>query len=112
MTEDDGVPKTPTMADDLFWDCAAQLYEQSGVVEATMFGFRCIRVDDQFVGMPADNSLWVKLPATQVEQLIDSGVGEVCAPNGRPFREWVGIRSLDESLWLSLLSDSITFVRP
>ena len=88
------------------------MYEQPGVVESTMFGFRCIRVDEQFVGMPADNSLWVKLPAPQVEQLIDSGVGEVCAPNGRPFREWVGIRSLDEKLWLTLLHDSIAFVRP
>ena len=103
---------SPTEADDLFWDCAAQLYEQPGVAESTMFGFRCIRVDEQFVGMPTDNSLWVKLPATQVDELIESGVGEVCAPNGRRFREWVGVRSLDESLWLSLLRDSINFVRP
>jgi hypothetical protein len=44
--------------------------------------------------------------------LIESGAGEACAPNGRRFREWVGIRSLDEDLWLSLLNDSITFVRP
>ena len=101
-----------TNANDLFWDCAAQLYEQPGVVESTMFGNRCIRVDDQFVGMPLDNSLWVKLPAPQVEQLINTGVGEVCAPNGRRFREWVGIPSLDEGLWLSLLNDSIVFVRP
>lgn len=104
--------RPPSEADDLFWDCAPQLYDQPGVVESTMFGFRCVRVDDQFVGMPADNSLWVKLPAVQVEQLIDSGVGEVCAPNGRPFREWVGVRSLDEELWLGLLNDSIAFVRP
>jgi len=47
-----------------------------------------------------------------VEQLIDSEIGEVCAPNGRPFREWVGVRSLDEDLWIRLLNDSITFVRP
>jgi hypothetical protein len=104
--------KEATEADDLFWDCAAQLYEQLGVAESTMFGFRCIRVDEQFVGMPTDNSLWVKLPATQVDELIESGAGEACAPNGRRFREWVGIRSLDEDLWLSLLNDSITFVRP
>ena len=101
-----------TEADDVFWDCAAQLYEQPGVMESTMFGFRCLRVDDQFVGMPVQDSLWVKLPATQVEELIESGVGEVCAPNGRRFREWVGIPSIDERLWLELLNDSITFVRP
>ena len=101
-----------TTADELFWDCAAELYGQPGVIESTMFGFRCIRVDDQFVGMPADNSLWVKLPADRVDELIDSGVGEVCAPNGRRFKEWVGIRALEEPLWMELLTESIEFVRP
>lgn len=101
-----------TTAATLFWDCAAELYNLPGVVESTMFGFRCVRVDDQFVGMPADESLWVKLPAPRVTELIDSGVGEVCAPSGRPFKEWVGVRKLDEQLWLELLRESIDFVRP
>ncbi len=96
----------------LFWDCAAELYSLPGLIESTMFGFKCLRVDGQFVGMPADDSLWVKLPADRVVELIDSGVGEVCAPSGRPFKEWVGIRALDETLWLSLLNESIEFVRP
>lgn len=104
--------KKPSEADELFWDCAAQLYGEPGVVESTMFGFKCLRVDTQFVGMPADNQLWVKLPEDQVNELIDSGVGVVCAPAGRPFREWVGIPDLDEGLWMTLLHDSIAFVRP
>ncbi len=99
-------------AEALFWDCVAQLYEIDGVVESTMFGFGCLRVEGQFVAMPADDSLWVKLPKARVESLIDSGVGEVCAPNGRPFREWVGVRRLDEATWMNLLRDSIDFVRP
>lgn len=99
-------------ADDLFWDCAAELYQVPGVAESTMFGFRCVRVDEQFVAMPADESLWVKLPADQVEELIAIGVGEPCAPNGRRFREWVGVRSLDRDMWMDLLRDSIDFVRP
>jgi hypothetical protein len=99
-------------AEKLFWDCAFKLYELPGVAESTMFGFKCLRVDEQFVGMPADNCLWVKLPAEQVEELIEIGVGEPCAPNGRRFREWVGIRSAEEDLWMDLLNDSIDFVRP
>jgi hypothetical protein len=110
--QDKGKAKGLTEAEELFWDCAAQLLELPGVTESTMFGFRCLRVENEFVGMPADNTLWVKLPATQVGELIDSEVGEVCAPNGRPFREWVCIRSLDEDLWLELLTNSIAFVRP
>lgn len=99
-------------ADDLFWDCAAQLYEIEDVVESTMFGFRCVRVAGQFVAMPADGRLWVKLPEARVSGLIDDGVGEVCAPGGRPFREWVAIADLDEALWMTLLRESIEFVRP
>ena len=98
-------------AEDLFWDCAAQLYETDGVVESTMFGFRCLRVDSQFVGMPADNQLWVKLPEDRVAAMIEDGTGEVCAPNGRVFREWVGVRVLNEAQWLNLLRESIEFVR-
>ena len=104
--------ETTNEAEAVFWDCAAELFSLPGVVESTMFGFRCLRVDGQFVGMPADDSLWVKLPADRVDELIDSGVGEVCAPSGRPFKEWVGIPSIDEDLWLSLLTESIDFVRP
>ena len=96
---------------DLFWDCAAQLYEVDGVVESTMFGFRCLRVGDQFLAMPADGQLWVKLAEARVDEMIDSGAGVVCAPAGRPFREWVGITTLDEELWLELLRESIEFVR-
>ena len=99
-------------ADELFWDCAAVMYNKPGVIESTMFGFRCIRVDDQFVGMPADDALWVKLPADRVTELIDSGRGEPCAPAGRRFKEWVKIRELDEGWWIELLEESIEFVRP
>ncbi len=101
---------SPSVA--LFWDCAHQLFEIDNVEESTMFGFRCIRVSGQFVAMPADDSLWVKLPEARVSALIASAHGQVCAPNGKPFREWVGISRLDESTWMQLLHESIDFVRP
>ena len=102
--------KRLTPADELFWDCAAALFADSDVHESTMFGFRCVRHRSAFVGMPADNRLWVKLPADRVHELIESGVGEECAPNGRRFREWVKVPELNESLWLGLLQESIEFV--
>jgi hypothetical protein len=76
------------------------------VEESTIFGFRCIRVDDQFVGMPAHDSLW------RASAIVDSGVGEICAPAERTFREWIGIRTLDEALWLDLLRESIDIAHP
>lgn len=104
--------QSPSDAEALFWDCAVELYAQPGVAESTMFGHRCLRVDGQFVGMPADNSLWVKLPAARVEAMLADGSGEPCEPNGRRFREWVGVRQLDERLWVALLRESVDFVRP
>ena len=77
-----------------------------------MFGFDCLRVQNQFVGMPANDQLWVKLPEERVNQLIADGVGDVCRPNGRRFREWVGIRQINEERWLEFLRESIEFVRP
>ena len=103
--------KPVSAADELFWDCASLLYSIEGLRESTMFGFRCLRIGNQFVGMPAQDRLWVKLPEERVACLIDSEVGEVCAPNGRRFREWVQIAQLDEDLWMSLLRESIDFVR-
>lgn len=107
-----GSTQGESRADALFWDCAAQLYAIDGVAESTMFGFGCIRIRDEFVAMPARDSLWVKLPAARVSALIESGDGEPCAPNGRRFREWVGIPRLDETTWMALLRESIEFVRP
>lgn len=101
-----------TEATDLFWDCAAQLYDLPGVIEGTIFGFACVRVDDQFVAMPANDALWVKLPANRVEELIDAGTGVECRPNGRRFKEWIEVRTPDEHLWLALLNESVEFVRP
>lgn len=104
--------KKPTAAEELFWDCAARLYEDGEVVESTMFGFRCLRIDGEFIGMPANDSLWVKLPAERVAAMLADGTGEPCEPNGRRFREWVGIRPHDEELWMAYLNESIEFVRP
>ncbi len=62
--------------------------------------------------MPVDDALWVKLPESQVNDLIDEGLGLECRPNGRVFREWLSVPIIDEGIWMELLNDSIDFVRP
>ncbi len=100
-------------AEALFWDCAAELFHMDeDAHEGTIFGFRCLRVREEFSSMPANDQLWVKLPEERVNELIEADVGEVCAPAGRPFREWVAISDLDEGLWLTLMHESADFVRP
>lgn len=108
---DDPIDETHT-AEALFWDCAAQCYDLDDVIEGTIFGFRCLRVGEQFVAMPANDALWVKLPEPRVLELIEAGDGAPCRPNGRVFREWVEVRDADEQRWVDLLHESIEFVRP
>jgi hypothetical protein len=97
-------------AEDVFWDVAEEFLARDGIEEGTMFGFRCIRADGEFVAMPGNTfgGLVVKLPANRVSDLIGEGVGSVVAPSGRPFREWVAVD--DESMWRDLIEESIRFV--
>jgi hypothetical protein len=96
--------------DTAFWEIADAFLVRDGVDEGTMFGFRCIRAKGEFVAMPGNTfgGLVVKLPADRVSGLIDQGVGQSVAPAGRPFKEWVAVD--DETLWTSLIEESIAFV--
>lgn len=76
-------------------------------------GFPCLRVGDAFfASLEKDtNHLIVKLPAERVDELIDAGKGRRFAPNGRVFREWMAISSLDRDLWWALLVEAKRFVQ-
>ena len=98
------------MGEDAFWDVAEEFLARDGVEQGTMFGFRCIRADGEFVAMPGNRfgGMVVKLPADRVAGLIEDGIGSSIAPAGRPFKEWVGVN--DDSLWRRLIEESIRFV--
>jgi len=93
-----------------FWEIADEFLVRTGVDEGTMFGFRCIRADGEFVAMPGRTfgGLVVKVPANRVTELIDAGVGQPVAPAGRTFREWVAVD--DQDAWRNLIDESIRFV--
>lgn len=95
--------------DDVFWELASEFLTRDGVEEGTMFGFACIRVRGSFVAMPGNTfgGMVVKLPAARVAELIESGLGAVVAPAGRPFREWVAVD--DQALWPGLIDESLSF---
>jgi hypothetical protein len=96
--------------DTAFWEIADEFLARDGVDEGTMFGFRCIRANGEFVAMPGNTfgGMVIKLPADRVAGLIGAGVGSTVAPAGRPFKEWVAVE--DESLWHELIEASISFV--
>ncbi len=98
--------------DELFWQLAEELYADAAVTRSTMMGFPCLRVDDAFFASLDHRAhhLIVKLPANRVNDLVEAGVGESFAPNGRVFREWVAIPNPDETAWRGLLLEAKAFV--
>lgn len=77
-----------------------------------MMGFPCLRVSGQFFASfdRRANPLIVKLRATRVQQLIESGAAVPFAPAGRIFREWASIKPNRHSVWPWLIDEALTFV--
>ncbi|MEN0065839.1 MAG: hypothetical protein AAGA48_27110 [Myxococcota bacterium] len=100
---------------DLFWRLADELAaEDSRIVEGTIMNGRCLRVSGEFLALPdfKGSGMVVKLPKPRVAQLIEQGVAEPFAPNGRVFKEWAGIPDVDEEVWRALLLEGVAFVAP
>ena len=98
----------------LYEDLTDDLLYDPSVGRSTMMGHPCVRRAGRFFASfdPKGDRLVVKLPAEQVEALIDKGTGEPFAPNGKVFREWVAIPTPDPSGWARLLAEAFDFAGP
>jgi len=92
------------VTDDLLYDPA--------VGRSTMMGFPCVRYAGRFFASfdPRNDALVVKLPRERVTELVDSGIGDPFAPNGRVFREWVSLPQPERDVWQRLLAEALEFV--
>ena len=98
---------------ELFWDLVSEVQEEdSRVVEGTIMGGPCVRVDSEFLALVdyKGSGLVVKLPRHRVDELVASGTGQPFGPAGRVFKEWVSIPVRDRALWRQLLREGIDFV--
>lgn len=88
---------------------SSSLLAQPGVTRSTMMGFACLRLDGDFFATcdHRDGSLLVKLDEQRVSALLDSGVAEPFAPNGRRFREWASIPLAQRRRWRRLLDEAL-----
>jgi hypothetical protein len=95
-----------------FWSLAQPLLETTNITKSTMMGFPCLRVNGEFFASADHNTgdLIVKLPANQVEEMIDIGLGHPFAPAGRRFREWILISDRDADRWTELMLMAQAFV--
>lgn len=100
-------------ADKLFWKLAAELHgEDTRVVEGTIMGGRCLRVDKEFLALVdyKGSGLVVKLPKQRVAALIAEGKGQPFGPGGKIFKEWLSVPKADRKQWLGLLREGVHFV--
>jgi len=96
----------------LFWSLADEWLTTGEVEKGTMMGFPCLRVDGKFFASlhSKTDDLIIKVPKDRVTQLIDSGEAEPFAPNGRTFKEWALVPTVDESKWRTYLEEARAFV--
>ena len=95
----------------LFWSLADEWLTTKEVEKGTMMGFPCLRVDGKFfASLHRDNDdMIIKLPKDRVTELIEAGDAEPFAPNGRTFKEWARIPTIDEDKWRVYLEEARTF---
>jgi hypothetical protein len=94
------------LTDDLLYDPV--------VGRSTMMGYPCVRRAGRYFASfdTKNDALVLKLPSRRVEELVDEGTGDVFAPNGRVFREWVTIPLPDRVVWEDLLAEARDFATP
>ena len=97
--------------EELFWELADELLVQPSVTRSTMMGYPCLRRRGSFFACVERGTghLIVKLPAERVNELVASERALPFAPNGRTFREWAAIPSVDRDVWLALLNEAQAF---
>jgi len=96
----------------LFWSLADPMLASGEVEKGTMMGFPCLRISGKFFASieRTTDDLIVKLPKERVIDLIASGEASPFAPNGRTFKEWALINTIDESKWRIYLDEALAFV--
>lgn len=100
-------------ARDLYEELTDDLLYDPAIGRATMMGYPCVRLSGRFLASYDDKAgcLVVKLPRELVAQLVERGQGDPFAPAGKVFREWVAIRTVDRTLWETVLAEAVDFTR-
>lgn len=87
-----------------------------GVTGSTMMGLPCLRLSGVFFAAwdRRTGDLLVKLPATRVDALVDTGEAHAFAPAGRRFREWAAIAPDDAAhrTWTVLIEEALDNASP
>ncbi|MCO4747713.1 MAG: hypothetical protein KC912_23150 [Proteobacteria bacterium] len=97
----------------LFWQIAIDLLEREGVTRGTMMGFPCLRYEGTFFACVhrTGESMIIKASASRVNAMVEAGIAEPFAPNGRVFREWAAIPTEISESWPDRLEEAFAFAK-
>ena len=68
-------------------------------------------VHNKVFAMHVHDDLVLKLPPKRVAELIDAGTAVPHVADGRPMKEWAGLRPATHNHWLDLAKESLEYVR-
>ena len=75
------------------------------------FGATSLKAGGKIFAMLVKDRLVVKLPSQRVDELVAAGIGMGFDPgHGRIQKEWVTVASIDYDDWLSLATESETYL--
>jgi hypothetical protein len=85
----------------------------AGVVEGSMFGMPCLKIEKKMLGGLFGDAMTFKLPPDSREQALALSGAEPFDPGmGRPMKEWVVIPLEHAATWPGFAEQALEFVRP
>jgi hypothetical protein len=97
----------------LEFDAVSKGLMDAGVVEGSMFGTPCLKIDGKMLAGLYGDAMTFKLPPEPREQALALAGAEHFDPGmGRPMKEWVVIPLEHAETWPTYASQAMEFVRP
>ncbi|GAA3564485.1 hypothetical protein [Kribbella ginsengisoli] len=97
----------------LEYDAVAKGLADEGVVEGSMFGMPCLKIEKKMLAGLFGDAMTFKLPPGPREEALKLTGAEAFDPGmGRPMKEWVVIPLEHAATWPKYAEQALAFVRP
>lgn len=97
----------------LEYDAVAKGLADAGVVEGSMFGMPCLKIEKKMLAGLFGDVMTFKLPPEPREEALRLSGAEAFDPGmGRPMKEWVVVPLEHSDSWPRYAEQALEFVRP
>jgi hypothetical protein len=97
----------------LEYDAVAKGLADAGVVEGSMFGMPCLKIEKKMLAGLFGDAMTFKLPPEPREEALKLTGAEAFDPGmGRPMKEWVVVPLEHSATWPHYAEQALAFVRP